>query len=251
MNLPLFPILSGNTTKKAPFIERIKPLIERFKGKTPKIKTYFGAPQRALGELLAEIGIGACVSPTTKKHFDSYLFYFLDNGAFKYWLKGEPFKERPFFNLIEKSLKSGKRADFLVLPDLIGRGKESLEFSASYAEKLKGIEIPFALALQDGMEEGEVRDFVSCYCVEVLFVGGTTRWKWETAPKWVRLAEELGIKCHIGRVPSVKRIYQARKLGAHSIDSTAPLWEERKFIGYIEAVMRVSSCQQTLPFVEA
>jgi hypothetical protein len=49
------------------------------------------------------------------------------------------------------------------------------------------------------------------------------------------------------------RVYQARRAGAHSIDSTAPLWEEGKFISYIEAVMRAYSYQSqlTLPFVEA
>ena len=250
MKLPLFPISSGTTPKKASFIERIRPFIEKFKGKTPKIKTYFGAPQRSLGELLSQVGIGACVSPTTKKHFDSYAFYFLDNGAFGYWKRGERFKEKPFFNLIEKSLRAKRKADFLVLPDLVGEGKRSLEFSAYYAEKLKGIEIPFALALQDGMEEKEVADFVRTYGVKVLFIGGTTEWKWRTAIKWKELAEKLSVSCHLARVPSARRVRQARKVGVDSIDTTAVLWEERKFIGYIEALMRVSFCQQTLPFVE-
>jgi hypothetical protein len=172
VHLSLFPVLSGASPKKTPFIERIRPFINHYRGKTPKVKTYIGAPQKALGELLAEVGIGACVSPTTKKHFDSYAFYFIDNGAFRYWLRREPFYEKPFFNLIEKSLKASKQADFLVLPDLIGRGRESLEFSSTYAEKLKGVGIPFALALQDGVEEEEVEEFVRAYGVRVLFVGG-------------------------------------------------------------------------------
>ena len=244
--------ISESSPSKVPFIERLKPLIKTYQGKKPKVKTYLGAPQKALGELLAEVGIGACVSPSTKKHFDSYAFYFLDNGAFGYWIKGKKFNSIPFLNLVEKSLKAQKKADFLVLPDLIGKGKESLEFSSMWAEKLRGVGIPFALALQDGMEEVEVEEFVRAYNVKVLFVGGTTPWKWRTAEKWVNLAERLGIKCHIGRVPSAKRVYQARRAGAHSIDTTQALWKEGKFMNYIEAVMKPSFYQQpTLPFVEA
>ena len=220
---------------KVPFVERIRPFLE---GANPKIKCYFGAPQRTLGRLLAKAGIGACVSPTTKKHFDSYGFYFLDNGAFRYWIRGEEFKDGPFFSLVEASLKAEKRADFLVLPDLIGQGLKSLEFSSLYAEKLKGTGIPFALALQDGMEKdtSAVADFVREYGVKVLFVGGTTEWKWRTAPFWNALAKELSISCHVGRVPSAKRVYQARRMEVDSIDTTAVLWEERKMVSYLRAL---------------
>jgi len=236
-DLYLFEMEEFNRKReKASFVERIKPFIKAYQRKRPKVKTYFGAPQKALGELLAEIGIGACISPSTKKHFDSYAFYFIDNGAFGYWIKGKEFNPTPFLNLVEKSLRANKKADFLVLPDLIGKGKESLEFSSKWAEELKGVGIPFALALQDGMEEVEVEEFVRVHDIKVLFVGGTTKWKWKTAPKWVKLAKKLGIKCHIGRVPSVKRVYQARKVGAHSIDTTAVLWEERKFRNYLQAL---------------
>lgn len=219
--------------KKIPFIERVKPFILSAR---PKVRTYFGAPQAALGELLSRVGIGACVSPTTKKHFDSYAFYFLDNGAFRCWKMGKPFDEKAFFSLIELSLKAEKQADFLVLPDKVGKGRESLEFSSHYAERLKGTGIPFALALQDGMEEKEVAEFVKTYGVKVLFIGGTTEWKWRTAPEWKRLADRLGVKCHLARVPSARRVIQARKIGVDSVDTTAVLWEERKMIPYLRAL---------------
>jgi len=247
MSLSLFPKLQPSKGKaKKPFAERVKLFLKEFQGKKPLVRTYLGAPQKALGELLAQVGIGACVSPATKKHFDSYLFYFLDNGAFGCWIRGEEFDTAPFLSLVEKSLKAQKKADFLVLPDLIGRGKKSLEFSALWAEKLDGIEIPFALALQDGMEEVEVEEFVRAHGVKVLFVGGTTEWKWRTAEKWVKLAERLGIKCHVGRVPSAKRVYQARIVGAHSIDTTAALWVESKFKNYIRALFRELPVQKSL-----
>jgi hypothetical protein len=173
MSLSLFPKLQPSKGKaKKPFAERVKLFLKEFQGKKPLVRTYLGAPQKALGELLTQVGIGACVSPATKKHFDSYLFYFLDNGAFGCWIRGEEFDTAPFLSLVEKSLKAQKKADFLVLPDLIGRGKKSLEFSALWAERLDGIEIPFALALQDGVEEEEVEEFVRAYGVRVLFVGG-------------------------------------------------------------------------------
>ena len=228
--------------ERPPFVERIRPLVL---SACPKVKTYFGAPQKALGELLALVGIGACVSPTTKKHFDSYAFYFLDNGAFRCWKKGVPFDEKVFFDLIDLSLKAKKQADFLVLPDKVGEGRKSLEFSSYYAEKLKGISVPFALALQDGMEEKEVADFVRTYGVKVLFIGGTTEWKWRTAPAWKELSERLGVKVHLARVPSAKRVIQARKIGVHSIDTTAVLWEERKVRTYLKALslqIREHSC---------
>lgn len=228
---------------RSSFVKRIRPFILK---NSPKIRTYVGAPTKTLGELLSLIGVGACVSPTTKKHFDSYAFYFLDNGAFMYWKRGESFKEKPFLNLVEKSLKARKRADFLVLPDLVGKGKESLEFSASYAERLKGVDIPLALALQDGMEEKDVEEFVKSYRVKVLFVGGTTEWKWRTVRKWIKLSRRLGLTCHVARVPSVKTVMAARRAGADSIDSTAPLWSEKKMIRFLEAVSRPIVAQGVL-----
>jgi len=230
----LFEVEKLEGRKSKSFADRIKPFLSGMN--PPTIKTYFGSPGKKLGELLAKAGIGVCVSPTTKKHFDSYAFYFIDNGAFRCWKRGEKFREKPFFNLIELSLKAEKKADFLVLPDLIGEGARSLEFSSSYAEKLKEAGIPFALALQDGMEEKEVEEFVKAYNVKVLFVGGTTEWKWRTAKKWKTLAEKLSITCHVGRVPSSRRVKQAKKIGVHSIDTTAVLWEEKKMISYLKAL---------------
>lgn len=87
--------------------------------------------------------------------------------------------------------------------------------------------LPVFLAVQDGMPEAVVEESLDGFCG--IFVGGTTRWKLDTGYGWARLAHARGIRCHVGRVGTYKRVLWAHEIGADSIDSSLPLWTLRGF----------------------
>lgn len=69
-----------------------------------------------------------------------------------------------------------------------------------------------------------------------IFVGGTLPWKIRTGAQWVELGHELGVKCHIGRVGTAKRVRWAMRIGADSIDSSLPLWSKENLGVFINAL---------------
>ncbi len=72
--------------------------------------------------------------------------YAIDNGAWRCYQKQIPFDERRFERLYEER---GKDADFVVLPDIVCGGLESLRLSEKWIERLPGVRL--LLPLQDGM----------------------------------------------------------------------------------------------------
>jgi hypothetical protein len=192
------------------------------------VRIYVGQTRSAkLVRQLWRLGIGECTARgelPPRRHP-----YFYDNGAFKDWQAGLPFDEAQFMADVADIAGSGTRPDFIVLPDLVARGAESLKESIRWMPLLSGI-APLYLAVQDGMEPHDIA------AVEVagLFVGGTKQWKIATGKTWVDTAHARGIPCHIGRCGGVDRIRWAQRIGADSLDSCLPLWSDEnldRFLG--------------------
>jgi hypothetical protein len=70
---------------------------------------------------------------------------------------------------------------------------------------------PLAFAVQDGMTPSDVPGNA-----EVVFVGGTTKWKWDTAEMWAKSFPRV----HVGRVNEVRRLWQCADLGIEPVDGT-------------------------------
>ena len=176
--------------------------------------------------------------------------WFYDNGAFGDFVEVRPFDASRF----ERDMRAIRLwsdpagpgipwnkhgagnvmplPQFIVLPDLVARGAESLRFSVDYAigalAPLGGYPpgVPLYLAVQDGMEEPAVLEAVARIGAGGLFVGGSLAWKLQTGEAWVRFAHALGLRCHIGRAMSADRIAWATRIGADSIDGNAPNWSD-------------------------
>ena len=145
-----------------------------------------------------------------------------DNGAFQAHAKGYPFREEAFWNCLDKCYSLGIKLDFIVCPDIVMGGKESLDFSVEWARtKLKSAP-NLALAVQDGIEPN-IQDLdkyvMSLY--DLIFVGGSVEWKWKTADKWVKFAHRFDKKVHIGQVGQARYLRFAEHIGADSVDSTS------------------------------
>src|SRR6185369_2503931 len=127
--------------------------------------------------------------------------YALDNGAWTAYQRGEAFDERAFLVAVDKL---GADADWIVIPDIVAGGLDSLRFSLSWLSRLQDVGVPLLLAVQNGIEPREVGGLVSPGLG--IFVGGDTAWKEGTMSVWGDLAVERGCHLHIGRVNTVRRI---------------------------------------------
>lgn len=201
---------------------------------------------RDLLDRLDRLGLGECVTrgelPPRRRP------WFYDNGAFRDWKAGRPFDVEAFAadiaELDKLRIVYSITPRFLLLPDIVAGGPESLVFSASWIPRLSGL-APLYLAVQDGMETAP--SAVTCYAGRLsgLFVGGTLEWKRQTAPAWVDLAHRNGLRCHIGRVGTARRVRWARSIGADSIDSSLPLWSRPKLERFVNAL---STAQRSMPW---
>lgn len=142
--------------------------------------------------------------------------YAMDNGAWTAFKQGTAFDGEAFARMVDRLQLA---ADWVVLPDIVAGGMESLELSLSWMPRLEGIACPVLLAVQDGMAPGDVRELLGPNVG--IFIGGSTKWKVSTIPLWGALAKEVGCHIHCGRVNSARRIQLCRQHGIHSCDGTS------------------------------
>jgi hypothetical protein len=140
-----------------------------------------------------------------------------DNGAWSCYQQNTKFNERGFVRLIDKV---GGAADFVIIPDIVAAGKESLDFSRSWMPRLRNLRL-LLLPIQDGMSPKEVGAFLREYPNVGLFLGGSTEWKLCEMFGWGMVAHSFGRYYHIGRVNTARRIQLAEEAGAHSFDGTS------------------------------
>jgi hypothetical protein len=179
---------------------------------------------------MSALGFGEC---TVRSEFPPRRRpWFFDNGAFLDWRASRPFDGEAFQSALEKVRRFDAPPDFIVVPDIVAGGLDSLAFSLTWRPHLAGI-APLYLAVQDGMTEADVLPHVELFAG--LFVGGSVPWKVRTGRHWVDLAHRLGKPCHIGRAGNENKAAWAIKIGADSIDSTLPLRSEENLARFLRA----------------
>jgi hypothetical protein len=156
-----------------------------------------------------------------------------DNGAFDAYQKGIAFPEELFLRRLEVAEKIVVPR-VAVVPDLVARGRESLEFSWEWFGVRRELPAtwPWYLAVQDGMTLDDVRGVIRGGWAG-LFLGGTNPFKLRTAWQWAELAHEFGLKFHYGRAGTLKKLRHAKQIQADSLDSNLPLWTKERFATFI------------------
>lgn len=137
--------------------------------------------------------------------------YALDNGAWTAFQSGAPFDVARFTGLLERF---GEGADFVVVPDVVRGGHESLRLSLRWLDRLWWVKCPRLVAVQDGVTPADL-DWLLGSDVGI-FVGGTDDWKEKTMGIWAAAARARGAICHVGRVNTQRRL---RKCLAAEVDS--------------------------------
>lgn len=159
--------------------------------------------------------------------------YALDNGAFPAFTNGTPWDAAIFRRLCEKAVTLGRAPRWVVVPDVVGNREDTLRSWEVWAPTIRSdYGFPLAFACQDGMTPADVPDDA-----DVLFVGGTTAWKWESLPMWCA----TGRRVHVGRVNSPSALFRCQELGVESIDGTGwpiggpdnPQW--RGLVAFLES----------------
>jgi len=142
--------------------------------------------------------------------------YAIDNGAWSAYQQGTRLDEGAF---TESLIRFGAGADWAVAPDIVAGGASSLSLSARWIETVLRY-CPLALiAVQEGMVPQDVDGMLGRRVG--LFVGGTTRWKEKTLPKWGALARLADCWLHVGRVNTRRRIILCAAAGATSFDGSS------------------------------
>lgn len=147
--------------------------------------------------------------------------YFLDNGAFTFWRKGMPFDHVGFARTVAAAAAHPTPPEWVVVPDVVADAEATLAMSAEWVPRLKAHGFRCALVVQDGMTP---ETWPLWGVADVVFVGGSLPWKLAEAHRWCLAARARGLRCHIGRVGSARRVRWARSICVDSIDSCVPLW---------------------------
>jgi len=152
--------------------------------------------------------IGHLYSPGAQTGPYEFLAFGLDNGAFGH---DDDWDEDGWIELLDWALLGGQRPLWCLVPDMVGNRAETLRRWESYSPIALKYGWPLAFAVQDGMTPKDVPDNAS-----VVFVGGSTKWKWQTMAMWCREFRRV----HIGRVNTYRRLWDCHDAGAESVDGT-------------------------------
>lgn len=209
------------------------------------MRVYIGQTRsRALIAQLTALGFGECTQP--KEYPPRRRPWFLDNAAFSDWRSGRDFNGVGFLCALISAVAAGALPDFIVCPDRVASGLESLAFSLRWralcefvlrARRAAGFRVPLLrwyFVVQDGMTPADVAPIAPMF--DGIFVGGSLPWKLSEGGAWVAFARELGMPCHVGRVGTPRHVAWARRIGADSIDSCTPLWAAANLDRFVRAL---------------
>ena len=152
--------------------------------------------------------LGHLFSPGDQKGPFAFMPYALDNGVFG---AGDKWVAEPWIKLLEWAKLSGQMPLWTLVPDAVGDRPLTLKRWTDFRKTAASYGWPLAFAVQDGMKASDVPKRA-----DVVFVGGTTEWKWRTMAEWCRRFARV----HVGRVNSFKRLVECEEAGAESADGT-------------------------------
>ena len=209
--------------------------------KTKDMKIYFACPTgKRRDSIVEDYGsrFGACLTRDVFNNITANKMpWFLDNGAFADWKNGdENINNIKFLNRLDQIKEKVEQGiltmpDFVVVPDLVARGEDSLVRSSNWIQTFKE-DYPgfkFYVAAQDGMRFHYNQDGTkSARCIEValksnqydgLFIGGTKEWKYKNSEELIQMANKCNLPSHIGGIGNRKPTLWAKSIGAASVDS--------------------------------
>lgn len=192
--------------------------------------------------LYADGTLGFLQTPTTRWSLEGAAVWALDNGCFTNAYPGD---DAYIAMLTGKYAAHKDRCLFVAAPDVVGDARATLARSLPMIPRIRARGYPVALVAQDGMEHLE--RFIPWPVIDWLFLGGTTEWKLGAgAREMTAMAHRHGIRVHMGRVNSEKRLRYASHIGCDSADGTYLAYGPDKNIGNVLAWLRSVNDQGVL-----
>lgn len=108
---------------------------------------------------------------------------------------------------------------WIVLPDIVGAGRESLALSLRYINRCLAIAPLVLIAVQDGMAPDDLAPFVGPSVG--IFMGGSTEWKLAETVAWGQWCAGRNVYYHVARVNTLQRFILAHDAGASSVDGSS------------------------------
>jgi len=142
--------------------------------------------------------------------------YALENGAWSDFQQKKPFDADRFELLLDRF---GGGADWVVLPDIVAGGLQSLALSIRWFNRCLGACPLVLIAVQDGMTQADLAPLVGPNIG--IFLGGSTEWKLSTMANWGEFCAAKGVYYHVARVNTRKRFRCAHAAGANSVDGSS------------------------------
>lgn len=165
---------------------------------------------------MAAGGWGCFISPSTGHPPLAHMRYAIDNGAWTAHIRQQEFNGDAFQRLVERH---GMGADFIILPDIVAGGMDSLRFSLEWLPRLAAYP-RLLFAVQDGMDYQTVANVLSARPGLGVFLGGSTEWKLATIYEWGRVTRGGRWYYHVGRVNTRRRVRLCAEAGANSFDGS-------------------------------
>lgn len=174
-------------------------------GQSNQIWHYFA------GKFPGRVGVLLGPSYFKKQAIRSWMPYALDNDAYTAWSQKKEWDEGAWLKMLESAKRSGQDPLWVLVPDVVADKEGTLEQWHRYGPLAARYGWPLAFAVQDGMTPGDVPNGA-----DVVFVGGTTEWKWSTLPTWANAFPRV----HVGRVNEMRRVFTCESLGVESVDGS-------------------------------
>jgi hypothetical protein len=163
------------------------------------------------GKYPSKIGWLCGPSSIGKTKLRNWIPFALDNDAFSAWDKGVEWSERAYFSMLDHVAKLRANPIWALVPDVVADKQATIKKWHDYAPRVRKYGWPLAFAAQDGMTPADVP-----VDADVVFIGGTTDWKWKTFPAFT----DAFPRVHIGRVNSIDKLWLCEDFGVESVDGT-------------------------------
>jgi len=140
--------------------------------------------------------------------------YALDNGRYPCWSSGKEWSLENWAKMLQAAKDSEQQPLWALVPDVVADRKQTLLWWDDYAKVVtnpKRFGFKTAFAVQDGMTERDVPE-----SADVVFVGGTTEWKWANLHRWT----DNFPRVHVGRVNGWRGLWTCYHAGVESCDGT-------------------------------
>jgi hypothetical protein len=129
------------------------------------------------------------------------------------------------------------RCLWALAPDVPFDAVGTLAESLPWLSRIRSLGVPAAFAAQDGCENG----LIPWGEFDVLFIAGSTEWKIGDAAEALCVeARARGVRIHMGRVNSLKRLRRAEEFGCDTADGTflafGPDLNLKRLSGWLDAI---------------